>query len=90
MNYVFLTPTLMEKENARKHTLEQLHERRKQVVRLHKKALASAPSLTNALSNSRWISFFGAGLLSTALKLSCSICPATAHNSTLRSGSTRT
>ena len=27
----------MEKENARKQTLEQLHERRKQVVRLHKK-----------------------------------------------------
>jgi len=29
----------MEKENARKQTLEQLYERRKQVVRLHKKAL---------------------------------------------------
>jgi Winged helix-turn helix len=29
----------MEKENARKQTLEQLHERRKQVVSLHKKAL---------------------------------------------------
>jgi DNA-directed RNA polymerase specialized sigma subunit len=29
----------MEKENARKQSLEQLHERRKQVVRLHKKAL---------------------------------------------------
>jgi transposase len=29
----------MEKENARKQTLEQLHERRKQVVRLHKKEL---------------------------------------------------
>ena len=29
----------MEKENARKQTLEQLHERRKQVVRLHKKAI---------------------------------------------------
>ena len=29
----------MEKEDARKQTLEQLHERRKQVVRLHKKAL---------------------------------------------------
>lgn len=29
----------MEKENARRQTLEQLHERRKQVVRLHKKAL---------------------------------------------------
>jgi transposase len=29
----------MEKENARKRTLEQLHERRKQVVRLHKKAI---------------------------------------------------
>ena len=27
----------MEKENARRQTLEQLHERRKQVVRLHKK-----------------------------------------------------
>ena len=26
----------MEKENARKQTLEQLHERRKQVIRLHK------------------------------------------------------
>ena len=29
----------MEKESARKQTLEQLHERRKQVVRLHKKAI---------------------------------------------------
>lgn len=29
----------MGKENARKQTLEQLHERRKQVVRLHKKAI---------------------------------------------------
>lgn len=29
----------MEKENARKQTLEQLHEQRKQVVRLHKKVL---------------------------------------------------
>lgn len=29
----------MEKEDARKQTLEQLHERRKQVVRLHKKAM---------------------------------------------------
>lgn len=29
----------MEKENARKQTLEQLHERRKQIVRLHKKAI---------------------------------------------------
>ena len=29
----------MEKENARKQTLEQLHERRKQVVRLHKKSM---------------------------------------------------
>ena len=29
----------MEKENARKQTLEQLHERRKQVIRLHKKAI---------------------------------------------------
>lgn len=29
----------MEKENARKQTLEQLHERRKQVVRLHKKVI---------------------------------------------------
>jgi transposase len=29
----------MEKENARKQTLEQLHERRKQVVRLHKKGM---------------------------------------------------
>jgi len=29
----------MEKENARKQTLEQLHERRKQVVRLHKRAI---------------------------------------------------
>ncbi|HAN56298.1 MAG TPA: IS630 family transposase, partial [Betaproteobacteria bacterium] len=29
----------MEKENARKQTLERLHERRKQVVRLHKKAI---------------------------------------------------
>ena len=29
----------MEKENARKQTLEQLYERRKQVVRLHKKAI---------------------------------------------------
>jgi superfamily II RNA helicase len=30
---------IMEKENAKKQTLEQLHERRKQVVRLHKKAI---------------------------------------------------
>ena len=30
---------VMEKENARKQTLEQLHERRKQVVRLHKKGI---------------------------------------------------
>ena len=30
---------MKEKENARKQTLEQLHERRKQVVRLHKKAI---------------------------------------------------
>ena len=29
----------MDKENARKQTLEQLHERRKQVVRLHKKSM---------------------------------------------------
>ena len=29
----------MEKENARKQTLEQLHERRKQVVRLYKKGI---------------------------------------------------
>ena len=29
----------MENENARRQTLEQLHERRKQVVRLHKKAI---------------------------------------------------
>ena len=29
----------MEKENARNQTLEQLHERRKQVVRLHKKGI---------------------------------------------------
>ena len=29
----------MERENARKQTLEQLHERRKQVVRLHQKGL---------------------------------------------------
>ena len=29
----------MEEENARKQTLEQLHERRKQVVRLHQKGL---------------------------------------------------
>ncbi len=29
----------MEKENARKQTLEQLHERRKQAVRLHKKGI---------------------------------------------------
>ena len=29
----------MEKENARKQTLEQLHERRKQVLRLHKKGI---------------------------------------------------
>ena len=33
----FLAFNKMEKENARKQTLEQLHERRKQVVRLHKK-----------------------------------------------------
>jgi Winged helix-turn helix len=30
---------VMEKEDARYQTLEQLHERRKQVVRLHKKAV---------------------------------------------------
>ncbi len=30
---------MMEKENARKQTLEQLHERRKQVVRLHKRGV---------------------------------------------------
>jgi DNA-directed RNA polymerase specialized sigma subunit len=30
---------LTEKENARKQTLEQLHERRKQVVRLYKKGV---------------------------------------------------
>ena len=29
----------MEKENARRQTLEQLHERRKQVVRLHRKGI---------------------------------------------------
>ena len=29
----------MEKQNARKQTLDQLHERRKQVVRLHKKGM---------------------------------------------------
>jgi hypothetical protein len=29
----------MEKEDARYQTLEQLHERRKQVVRLHKKGI---------------------------------------------------
>ena len=29
----------MENENARRQTLEQLHERRKQVVRLHKKGI---------------------------------------------------
>ncbi len=36
---MFLSPKVMEKENALKQTLEQLHERRKQVVRLHKKAM---------------------------------------------------
>lgn len=36
---VFCYQIAMEKENARKQTLEQLHERRKQVVRLHKKGL---------------------------------------------------
>jgi transposase len=34
-----LTPKFMEKENARKQTLEQLHERRKQVIRLYKKGI---------------------------------------------------
>jgi transposase len=34
-----MTPKVMEKENARKQTLEQLHERRKQVIRLHKKGI---------------------------------------------------
>ncbi|MBC7601778.1 MAG: IS630 family transposase, partial [Ramlibacter sp.] len=29
----------MDKENARKQTLERLHERRKQVVKLHKKGI---------------------------------------------------
>lgn len=36
---VFFSPTVIEKENAKKQTLEQLYERRKQVVRLHKKAV---------------------------------------------------
>lgn len=35
----FLAPSFMEKEDARKQIREQLYERRKQVVRLHKKAL---------------------------------------------------
>jgi DNA-directed RNA polymerase specialized sigma subunit len=35
----FSDHTGTEKENARKQTLEQLHERRKQVVRLHKKGI---------------------------------------------------
>jgi len=40
MNFcVFSCRMMMEKENARKQTLEQLHERRKQVVRLHKKGI---------------------------------------------------
>jgi hypothetical protein len=36
---VFSAIILMEKENARKQTLEQLYERRKQVVRLHKQVI---------------------------------------------------
>lgn len=36
----------MEKENARRQSLEQLHERRKQVVRLHKKALGVMQSVS--------------------------------------------
>jgi hypothetical protein len=36
---VFWCLSFMEKENARKQTLGQLHERRKQVVRWHKKAI---------------------------------------------------
>ena len=31
----------MEEENARKQTLEQLHERRRQILRLHKRALGA-------------------------------------------------
>ena len=36
---MFFDPKCMEKENAAKQTLDQLHERRKQVVRLHKKGI---------------------------------------------------
>ena len=36
---MFFNPKFMEKENAAKQTLEQLHERRKQVVRLHKRGI---------------------------------------------------
>jgi hypothetical protein len=36
---VFFDPDLKEKENAAKQTLEQLHERRKHVVRLYKRGI---------------------------------------------------
>ena len=40
MNFLdIFSPKGVEKENARKQTLEQLHERRKQVVRLHKRGI---------------------------------------------------
>ena len=42
----------MEKENARKQTLEQLHERRKQVVRLHKKGIKIMPARVKVVAAS--------------------------------------
>ena len=36
---MYFGPTRMDKEDARFQTLEQLHERRKQVVRLHRKGM---------------------------------------------------
>ena len=38
-HYLFLNIKCVEKENAAKQTLDQLHERRKQVVMLHKKGI---------------------------------------------------
>lgn len=44
----------MEKENARKQTLEQLHERRKQVVRLHKKGIKIMQIVEMTGLSTRW------------------------------------
>jgi len=48
MNFLeIFSPVVMEKENAIRQTLEQLHERRKQVVRLHKKAIKIMTIVSN-------------------------------------------